>query len=287
MSCLPHNEHILYCHCIHYDLVDAETTERIIRAVEGSGRPFSLAPDLCGLCAGKDAHLSRWAEAKKLIVIACHPRAVKWLFHAGGVDLDGEKPEFFNAREEGAAGRIEERLNAAGAPEKGRSIEKPSGGWIPWFPVIDYSLCVHCKKCEDFCLFGVYDSAPDGRVRVSRPRACKTNCPACARICPQGAIIFPKHETAPVNGGPAGSGTDDSEAVGVDHESLLQGDIYEKLRGRSGTGRFSAAPQEQRRREKTVRNADIPPGVLQRLSPDELAEAVRRIRENEDTSRPG
>ena len=40
----------------------------------------------------------------------------------------------------------------------------------------------------------------DGTVRVAHPEGCKTNCPACARLCPEIAIIFPKYGEPPING---------------------------------------------------------------------------------------
>jgi ferredoxin len=39
----------------------------------------------------------------------------------------------------------------------------------------------------------VYAQGAAGQVQVAQPRNCKTNCPACARICPEVAIIFPKY----------------------------------------------------------------------------------------------
>jgi hypothetical protein len=81
--------------------------------------------------------------------------------------------------------------------------ETASGGAAPlkeiadaasprWFPVIDYSRCTTCRKCVDFCLFGVY-ALSDGAVVVGNPDNCKNGCPACARTCPQRAIIFPHY----------------------------------------------------------------------------------------------
>jgi len=61
-----------------------------------------------------------------------------------------------------------------------------------WYPVIDYSRCTNCRKCVDFCLFGVY-ALSDGRVAVSNPDNCKNGCPACARTCPRRAILFPHY----------------------------------------------------------------------------------------------
>ncbi len=60
-----------------------------------------------------------------------------------------------------------------------------------WYPVVDYSRCRRCLQCLNFCLFGVYALDKDGTLRVARPDACRDGCPACARLCPTGAIIFP------------------------------------------------------------------------------------------------
>ena len=59
-----------------------------------------------------------------------------------------------------------------------------------WYPVIDGGRCIHCGHCLQFCLFGVYEEDA-GRVLVRHPDRCKPGCPACSRICPHGAIIFP------------------------------------------------------------------------------------------------
>jgi len=102
--------------------------------------------------------------------------------------------------------------------------------WTAWFPVIDRDLCINCEKCRKFCLFGVYETR-DGKVHVANPRNCKTNCPACARICPKAAIIFPKYNQAPINGDEATDG-DAQQPMQVDHSKVLSGDVYAALQGR-------------------------------------------------------
>lgn len=62
-----------------------------------------------------------------------------------------------------------------------------------WYPVIDKLACVNCKQCHDFCLFGVYELDEDGRVTAANPDSCRPGCPACARVCPVGAIMFPHY----------------------------------------------------------------------------------------------
>ena len=64
-----------------------------------------------------------------------------------------------------------------------------------WYPVIDYERCTGCRECLEFCLFGVYEIDDEDRVVASQPDACKPGCPACSRVCPSQAIMFPLHET--------------------------------------------------------------------------------------------
>lgn len=75
---------------------------------------------------------------------------------------------------------------------------------VPWYPVIDRTRCSGCGTCHDYCLFSVYELSADGkgaeRVRVATPLNCKTGCPACARLCPEGALLFPFCHEAELNG---------------------------------------------------------------------------------------
>ncbi len=71
-----------------------------------------------------------------------------------------------------------------------------------WFPVVDYDRCTQCLECIDFCLFGVYGFDESGKIFVEEPDNCRPGCPACSRICPQGAIMFPLHSNSVIAGGP-------------------------------------------------------------------------------------
>lgn len=62
---------------------------------------------------------------------------------------------------------------------------------VRWYPLVDESRCTHCGSCHQFCLFGVYEVDDQKRIRIANPDRCKPGCPACSRICPQGALIFP------------------------------------------------------------------------------------------------
>lgn len=87
------------------------------------------------------------------------------------------------------------------APEE--LLQAPPGR--RWYPVIDYSRCTNCLECLDFCLFGVYGADGDGRITVENQDNCKKGCPACSRVCPHQAIIFPEYKTAAIAGAPVGA----------------------------------------------------------------------------------
>jgi Pyruvate/2-oxoacid:ferredoxin oxidoreductase delta subunit len=69
-----------------------------------------------------------------------------------------------------------------------------------WYPVIDFSRCTNCMECIDFCLFGVYGVDSNETIVVEQADNCRKGCPACSRVCPQNAIMFPQHKTPAIAG---------------------------------------------------------------------------------------
>ncbi len=158
---------------------------------------------------------------------------------------------------------------------------KPAGGWTPWFPVIDYDRCTNCMQCLSFCLFGVYDVDAEKQIDVKHPERCKTLCPACSRVCPEVAILFPKYKAGPINGDVVKDADLAREKMKTDISSLLGGDIYSLLRQRTekAASRFSkerdedrALKERQRCLAKLKKDLDIPDEVLSQLP---TAEAIR------------
>ena len=155
------------------------------------------------------------------------------------------------------------------------------GEWKPWFPVIDYDRCTNCMQCLSFCLFGVYGVDGDKRIQVQNNDNCKTNCPACSRVCPEAAIMFPKYKAGPINGDTVSDADLQKEKMKVDISALLGGDVYDMLRLRSekAKSRFSkerdadkALSERQKCLIKLAAAGDIPPEVLMSLpSPEEIA----------------
>lgn len=73
-----------------------------------------------------------------------------------------------------------------------------------WYPVIDYSRCTNCMECIDFCLFGVYGLDDAETILVEQPDNCRKGCPACSRVCPANAIMFPQHKAPAIAGASVG-----------------------------------------------------------------------------------
>ncbi|MEZ6142860.1 MAG: ferredoxin family protein [Zavarzinella sp.] len=89
-----------------------------------------------------------------------------------------------------------------------------------WYPVIDYSRCTNCLECLDFCLFGVYGVDSFERLYVESQDNCKKGCPACSRVCPEQAIMFPEYKSAAIAGAPVGGIT----GIKIDLSKLFGGE---------------------------------------------------------------
>jgi Pyruvate/2-oxoacid:ferredoxin oxidoreductase delta subunit len=162
------------------------------------------------------------------------------------------------------------------------------GEWKPWFPVIDYDRCTNCMQCLSFCLFGVYGVDAAQHIQVQNSDQCKTNCPACSRVCPEAAIMFPKYKAGPINGDVVSDADLQREKMKVDISALLGGDVYQLLRERSdrAKSRFSKerdadkALAERRKCLVTLAQmADVPPEVLMSLpSPEEIQRRAEEAR---------
>lgn len=155
--------------------------------------------------------------------------------------------------------------------------------WKPWFPVIDYTRCTNCMQCLSFCLFDVYGVSKAEKIDVQNPTNCKTDCPACSRVCPEVAIMFPKYKHGPINGDIVAAADLEREKMKIDISSLLGGDIYKTLRSRSekAKSRFSkerdedkALKERQRCLKKLQADFDIPDEVLNSL-PSEMQIAAK------------
>ena len=240
-------------HESRYDVLSSllEAGVAVTRAGEGNVAPLDDAEDIMVLRQGE------------------HPGAVETQ------TLDGD----IQAQFRGIAGMENHAvLELVKAEAKG----EPAGEWKPWFPVIDYDRCTNCMQCLSFCLFGVYDVDTEKQIDVKHPERCKTNCPACSRVCPEVAILFPKYRNGPINGDVVQDADLAREKMKTDISSLLGGDIFSMLRERSvhAQSRFSKERDEDRalkERQKCLvklkEQLDIPDEVLAQLPTAEAIQA--------------
>jgi hypothetical protein len=93
---------ILYCHCAYAQVVPKEVKEDVLKRLCASGAAFDAVADLCDMSARKDPALKKLVEGGDVKIVACFPRAVKWLFHAAGAPLPKDGVEILNMREQSA-----------------------------------------------------------------------------------------------------------------------------------------------------------------------------------------
>lgn len=273
---------ILFCNCAYSQVISEGVKSEVLNAIKGAGVEFEAVTDLCEMSAKKNPALKRLAKENRIKIAACYPRAVKWLFHASGAPLPQEGVEFLNMRTSSAEEIISLLLGEKTPVRSKREIQlQEKGDWIPWFPVIDYDRCKNCMQCLNFCLFGVYGLDEKEQVQVINPAGCKTNCPACARLCPQTAIIFPKYTDSPINGGEVDNSKTGTQNLDLDITSLSHSDIHELIRQRSRSKKRFSKDKTDRRQVNIAslqEQLDIPSNVLASLSSDELG----RLKKNSE-----
>ncbi len=187
---------------------------------------------------GESIRSLREIEGDLVVASWVFPRAARWVLDRGGIaGTDGEvrlDDEFepSTPRDEDRVASIYPRpertihcldLKTADNPDtflseirrivEARQIAKTSlpivGGRIQsvdettgrrWYPVIDFDRCTNCMECIDFCLFGVYGVDGAETILVEQPDNCRKGCPACSRVCPENAILFPQHKAPAIAG---------------------------------------------------------------------------------------
>jgi len=192
---------ITICACASRTFIDNEKVAQLAAAAKQAGMDVEIVGDLCELCEVKDEKVHEIAQST---IVACHARAVKSLMaFVGEPDCQSIDLRSQSLEDVLQALGIDGTTGSAEATEwaKEQIASFPSKlGEDAWYPTLDKDACAECGKCFEFCPFGVYEMVND-RVTVVHPQHCKNNCPACARQCPTSAIIFPKYDRSPINGG--------------------------------------------------------------------------------------
>lgn len=97
---------VVYCHCAFAQVVPKDVKASVLENLTASSCSFDAVPDLCEMSARRDPALQQIASGDTTIV-ACYPRAVKWMFSAAGTPL-ADSVRILNMREQSA-----EEINAA------------------------------------------------------------------------------------------------------------------------------------------------------------------------------
>ncbi len=225
---------LIYCNC-QGDIIDNATLENINSEVQKSTVSTVELKDMCGLAAKNKPELKAVFElGNENLIIACEPRAVDRLLQYAGIETSKLNIRYLNIREQSVdeiGKSIEEFTSGSTETATIKKLESPEE-WPSWYPIVDYDRCTGCGQCADFCLFGVYTKS-ENRVDITNPSGCKNNCPACARICPHTAIIFPKYQQG---GAISGSDTineiEEQKRQKQDVDDILGSDIYKALEKR-------------------------------------------------------
>jgi NAD-dependent dihydropyrimidine dehydrogenase PreA subunit len=246
------NKQIIFCDC--QGKIDEAKWAEASTYLSGQ-RNISILrlQDLCAFAVKEKEKLASVLDTEpEKLLIACHTRAVKLLLeYAGHSALANiEHFDLRNATFSDFQAKIDEF--AAGHCEGISSELKAETEWPSWFPLIDYNRCTACGQCADFCLFGVYTKSSD-KVTVNQPDSCKNNCPACARICPQMAIVFPKY----AKGGAICGSDEIDETLELQRQ---QDDLNEIL----GNDIYQALEKRKKKRQMILKNESIDKALIER-----------------------
>jgi NAD-dependent dihydropyrimidine dehydrogenase PreA subunit len=265
--------------------------KRLIEGLSGrEGLEVCLVPHLYDLTAdGPGMRLVKSMAGEMIVLAWLYPRAAFWVLDANGVrgrlgrtsSLSEEEPDQASARanepdvpgrtiwcfdlrthdraepylEE--IGRIAEGVLGPLGEEVAAAAERPGhvgeATRSRWYPVIDYGRCTNCLECLNFCIFGVFGLDAREVIVAEEPDACRPGCPACARICPAGAIMFPEHTDPGIAGDPKASAKD----FKLDLSQLFGGADPAQLAAAERNRALAERDRKQRRHAQT--DADEPP----------------------------
>jgi len=230
------SEMLIVSRALDADVASRRIEDQIVALAVAGGAQVLVVPHIYHLADGS----ALWDEAQALagrVAVAAwmSPRPAEWTLRSHGLAADEllavDLRECESAEMCWAA--IAQWLMPGGA--EGGAREVAEAVEERWYPVADYSRCIGCGHCMQFCIFGVW-AEDDGRVVAVAPDNCKAGCPACARICPKGAIIFPMCDEPAIAGVPGTIMEPDDEArhmyterVGVPHGVQETSPVHDEI----------------------------------------------------------
>ncbi|WP_321308552.1 hypothetical protein [Marinifilum fragile] len=241
------SKQIFICGCEKDGKIEKESVQKLIETLEEKNIGFTYIEDMCGTILKNPDDLESLYTTEDAVVFGCQARAMQNLVDNSGRRIE-ESTTTYHHIDDDKEELISSLESGTGEPLK----IKYSDDWKPWYPVIDYERCNGCRKCLNFCLFSVYSVEDDGSVVVSASANCKDMCPACARVCPQNAIIFPKHAESPIDGG-EGDGSENEKTDIL--EQIQNDDVYSVLSARRKNFQVSLLKKDQLQMAEEERRA--------------------------------
>ncbi|MFA8437078.1 MAG: ATP-binding protein [Marinifilaceae bacterium] len=231
-------QQIFICGCENHGKVEKASIEKLRKLLGDNKLGYTYIEDLCGTVHKNPYEVEEICNLNNAVIFGCQPRAMQKLIAKFTGDSLSENISFFHVEDESTETLV------AGLENDNQNVSNISyqDDWKPWFPVIDYDRCTGCQKCLNFCLFGVYATDENGKVVVAEPANCKDLCPACARVCSENAIIFPKHKDSPIDGG---EGEFESKEGMNILEQIQNEDVYSVLSARRSSFKTSLLKKDQ------------------------------------------
>ncbi|OVE81220.1 hypothetical protein BVY04_03860 [bacterium M21] len=238
---------ILVCRCATHGLLARQELQTVLSSVEEQDSyTLEAIDDLCGMTVTDKVQLENLLAQEQVEIVACYPRAVKSMFEQADVEVDWAQTPIHNLRQQSGC-EVNAALGVPSVPASEAPTSVASPEWRPWFPVLDLERCTHCRQCLSFCLFDVYRTDDDGCVTVENPQNCKDSCPACARVCPEVAIIFPKAADRPINGDEIQDELLEREKARITLEQSGGKNLYQVLSDRKKATRSLLKPSVRRK----------------------------------------
>jgi len=226
------NRKITVCACTSRSFIDKRKVALIATELKEKGYEVAIIADLCEMVMDRSSNLNEIAETE---ILACYPRTIR-----AQMDWLNLKANHLHDIRNNGTNDILSQFDIIPSEENSEKADPAivdhinglpvADGSDAWYPILDKSKCTNCGKCHDFCLFGVY-TIENKEVKVVQPQNCKNNCPACARVCPSKAIIFPKYAKSPINGGTIEEEQFDPEALDNMYKERLKYRLRQRRAG--------------------------------------------------------
>jgi hypothetical protein len=113
---------ILYCRCAYAKVLPEDVKDLVLERLIDSNVPFESVSDLCEMSARKDPGLVPLSQQAGLRIVACYPRAVKWLFSAAGAAIQTESGQSDSGQSD--SGQSESGQSKLGESESRKSDAK-------------------------------------------------------------------------------------------------------------------------------------------------------------------